>query len=146
VGQYARRKALILSASLACAILGCKSGPPVAPLEATAQDRLYKLMNLYRFYIEKNRKPPASEDQLLAFGKGLEPADREARNIGNDIDSLFVSPRDKKKFVVRYNLGNIDAAKALAWEADGVGGRHLVALTRGNVEEYDQEMFNQYTK
>lgn len=136
----------ILIASLLLASLGCQSGPPIAPLEANAQDRLYKLFNLYRFYIEKNRKPPSSEDELAAFGKKLDATERESRNLGNDIDSLFVSPRDKKKFVVRYNLANLESVKALAWEAEGKDGRKLVALTRGNVEEYDQEMFNQYTK
>jgi len=133
-------------ATLLIAALGCSSGPPVAPLEATAQYRLYKLFNLYRFYIEKNRKPPASEDDLVTFGKKLDPADRESRNLGDDIDTLFVSPRDQKKFIVRYNLANLESVKAFAWEAEGKNGRRFIALTRGNVEEYDQEMFNQYTK
>jgi hypothetical protein len=146
VGQFARPTAWILIGCLLIAVLGCNSGPPIAPLEANAQDRLYKLFNLYRFYMEKNRKPPATEEELAAFGKNLDAAERESRNLGNDIDSLFVSPRDKKKFVVRYNLANLESARALAWEVDGKEGRRFVALTRGNVAEYDQEMFNQYTK
>ena len=48
---------------------GCPSGPPIAPKEADAKDRLSKLFNLYRLHIEKNRKGPASEEDLLAFGK-----------------------------------------------------------------------------
>jgi hypothetical protein len=146
VGQIARPIAWILIGALLLPTLGCNSGPPIPPLKANAQDRLYKLFNLYRFYMEKNRKPPASEEELADFGKKLDASERESRNLGNDIDSLFVSPRDNKKFVVRYNLANLESAKALAWEAEGKDGRRFVALTRGNVEEYDQEMFNQYTK
>ncbi|HEY2411137.1 MAG TPA: hypothetical protein VGI40_02785 [Pirellulaceae bacterium] len=146
MGQFARPTIWIFIGSLLIATLGCNSGPPIAPLEASAQDRLYKLFNLYRFYIEKNRKPPASEEDLAAFGKKLDATERESRNLGNDIDSLFVSPRDKKKFIVRYNLANLESARSLAWEAEGKDGRRFIALTRGNVEEYDQEMFNQYTK
>ena len=125
---------------------GCGSRPPVAPLEANASDRLYKLYNLYRFYIEKHRKGPASEQELLAFGKNLDATERESRNIGNDVESLFVSPRDKKNFVVRYNVSDMNSVKALAWEVDGKEGRRFVALTRGNVEEYDEQMFKEYTK
>jgi hypothetical protein len=127
-------------------LCGCSSGPPDAPQEAIAKERLSKLFNLYRLYIEKNRKGPASEEELLAFGKQLDATERESRNIGTDIDSLFVSPRDKKKFVVRYGLANIEAVKALAWEAEGKEGRKFVALTRGNVEEYEEPMFKEYTK
>jgi hypothetical protein len=136
----------ILALNVFIVLLGCGSGPPVAPREADAKDRLYKLFNLYRLYIEKNRKGPASEEDLLAFGKQLDVAERESRNIGSDVEGLFVSPRDKKKFVVRYNLANVEAAKALAWEAEGAKGTRFVALTRGNVEEYDEQMFKEYTK
>jgi hypothetical protein len=135
-------------APLGCFIapLGCGSRPPVTPLEANASDRLYKLFNLYRLYIEKNRKGPASEQELLAFGKKLDATERESRNIGSDVESIFISPRDKKNFVVRYNLADMNAVKAIAWEAEGKDGRKFVALTRGNVEEYDEQMFKEYTK
>lgn len=138
----------LLIAQLACLIapLGCSSRPPVAPLEANASDRLYKLFNLYRLYIEKYRKGPPSEQELLAFGKKLDATERESRNIGSDVESIFVSPRDKKNFVVRYNLPDMNAVKAIAWEAEGKDGRSFVALTRGNVEEYDEQMFKEYTK
>ena len=137
-------RSLFLTVCLGLAGCGGRYSPPVQP---DVQGRLSKLFNLYRVYIEKNRKGPPSEEALREFGQKLSAEERESRLIGSDIENLFTSPRDNKKFVVRYNF-NLDAGgpKAVAWEAEGKGGRRFVALTRGNVEEYDEESFKEYTK
>jgi len=112
-----------------------------------AQDRLSKLMNLYRCYTDKNQKPPATEEALREFGQKLSPQDRADRLIGDDLESIFLSPRDNQKFVVKYNLRPDPATnRALAWEAAGKDGMHFVALTMGYVVEYNEESLNQYKK
>jgi hypothetical protein len=134
-----------------CAILmlagptACDRGA-VKPV-SDAQDRLSKLMNLYRFYSDKNQKPPTNEEALREFGQKLSPQERADHLIGDDLDGIFLSPRDNQKFVVKYNLRPDPATnRALAWEATGKNGMHFVALTMGYVVEYNEESLSQYKK
>src|SRR5262245_18921911 len=70
--RYKSRRAMLLScctALSACLVqVGC-DGAAVAPPQSDAQDRLAKLMNLYRVYVEKNQKGPPNEEALREFGK-----------------------------------------------------------------------------
>src|SRR5262245_5000451 len=60
---------------------GCGGGS-IAPPQSDAQDRLAKLMNLYRLYVEKTKKPPANEEALREFHKSLSEQERTDRLIG----------------------------------------------------------------
>jgi hypothetical protein len=135
-----------LSLCASSGFVGCAGGAGAAA-QSDAKEELGKLFNLYRLYVEKNKKGPASEEALREFGKGLSAEERASRLIGDDLDGIFTSTRDNKKFVVRYNL-RIDPSqnKAVAWEETGVDGRRLVALTMGYVVEYDDTMLNQAKK
>ena len=118
----------------------------VAP-QTDAQDRLNKLMNLYRAYTDKNKKPPANEEALREFFKTLSDQERSDRLIGDNLDEMFVSPRDNQKFNVKYNIKpDPSVNRALAWEATGKNGMHWVALTMGYTVEYNEESLKQYTK
>jgi hypothetical protein len=128
------------------ALSGCAGGG-AAPPEPDAKDRLEKLYNLYRAYADKSQKPPPSEEALKDFAAKLSPEEREARLIGDDVEKIFVSPRDNEKFVVKYNVRPEPAVnRAVAWEAKGHKGLRYVALTMGYVVEYDDEQLQQYTK
>jgi hypothetical protein len=128
-------------------ISGCANNSGASGGQPDAQARLNSLYNLYRAYVEANRKGPPNEEALREFGQKMSPADRDARLIGEDLESIFVSPRDGKKFVVRYNL-RIDPSqnKAVAWEETGVNGMRLAALSIGYVVEYDEQTLNDYKK
>ena len=126
--------------------LGC--GSPAARPVPEGRDRITKLLNLYKAYVQKNKQGPPGEQALREFGQKLSPEEREAQLIGNDLDAIFTSPRDNQKYVVRCNL-KPDAGgvtRAVAWEAAGQGGLRYVALSVGYVEEYDDETFRQYQK
>ena len=126
---------------------GCGSGV-ISSSQDEVKIRLAKLYNLYRAFDEKNRKPAPSEDALREFGKSLSPQERTERSIGDDLENIFVSPRDKQKFVVQYNL-KMNPAKnqALAWEATGQNGMRFVALTMGGyIAEYDEKTLNESKK
>jgi hypothetical protein len=138
--------ALVIAVLTVAAHAGCNSGG-AAPPKPDAQDRLSKLLNLYRAYTDKNQKPPPSEEALREFAAKMTAEERSARLIGDDVENIFISPRDNEKFVVKYNLRPEAAVnRALAWEAKGTGGMHWVALTMGYVVEYDEEQLKQYTK
>lgn len=128
------------------AVGGC-AGSSDAPPEPDAKDRLERFYNLYRAYADKNKKPPPSEDALREFAAKLSPQERSDRLIGDDLEKIFVSPRDNEKFVVKYNVRPEPAVnRAVAWEAKGSQGLRYVALTMGYVVEYDDEQLKQYTK
>jgi len=131
---------------LVCLLMaGCQrsGGAPVSD----APTRLSRVLNLYRFYVEKNQKGPPNEEALREFGQKLTSEERANRLIGDDLESIFTSPRDNQKFIVKFNMKPEPSTnRALAWEATGKDGRHFVALTMGYFPEYDEETLKQYTK
>ena len=132
-------------ALLVASNLGCSRS---AQAEPDAKVRLSKVLHLYQAYVEKNKKGPAGEQALREFGQKLSPRERDEYLIGDDLDSIFISPRDQQKFVIRANL-KLDSGgptRAVAWEATGKDGKRFVALSIGYVEEYDDETFKGYTK
>lgn len=137
--------ASVAAAALCLVFAGCPS-QTAAPV-SDVQTRLSHLMNLYRFYVEKNQKGPASEEALREFGQKLSPEERANRLIGDDLENIFTSPRDNQKFLIKFNIKPEPSTnRALAWEATGKDGRHFVALTMGYIVEYDEEQLKQYTK
>jgi hypothetical protein len=123
---------------------GCGRTPAAEP---DVKQRLTQVLRLYTAYIEKNKKPPASEQALRDFGKKLTPPEREGYLLGDDFDTIFTSPRDNQKFVVKYNrLAGPSENRGIAWEAAGQGGTRFVALSMGYVEEYDLESAKDYAK
>jgi hypothetical protein len=134
------------SVLLLVVITGC-GGESIAPPQSDAQDRLSKLLNLYRYYAEKNKKGPANEEALREFGKSLSPQERADHLIGDEFNDMFTSPRDNQKFTVKYNMRPEPAtSRALAWETTGKNGMHWVALTNGYVVEHDEQQLKEYTK
>lgn len=125
--------------------LGCGG---TAPPEPEAKVRLEKLLRLYQVYADRNKKGPPNEQALRDFGRKLSAKERDEYLIGDDLDGIFISPRDNQKYAIQYNL-KLDPGgptRAVAWEAAGQGGMRFVALSMGYVEEYDDETFQQYKK
>lgn len=112
-----------------------------------AEDRIAKLFNLYRAYVDAHQRPPPNEKALREFGQKLTPEQRSARLIGDDLDNIFVSPRDGKKFVVRYNVRlDPSQSKAVIWEESGENGMHWVALSIGYTVQYDDQTLKEYIR
>jgi hypothetical protein len=125
---------------------GCR--PRVDASEPEAKVRLTKLLRLYQKYVEANKKGPPDEKALRDFGQKLSEQERDEYLIGDDLDSIFTSPRDNQKYVIRYDLklNPGGPTKAVAWEATAQNGKRYVALSMGYVEEYDEETFQEYRK
>src|SRR5262245_40487699 len=125
--------------------LGCGGCVRPAP---EAKVRITKLLRLYQVYVEKNKHGPPDEQALRKFGQRLTPKERDEYLIGDVLDSIFTSPRDNQKYVIRYHL-NLEPGgqtRAVAWEATGLDGKRFVALSMGYVEEYDDETLREYKK
>jgi hypothetical protein len=142
---WALASCIALMASIALG--GCGSNA-VAPPQSDAQDRIAKLMNLYRYYTDKNQKPPPNEEALREFGKKLTAEERSTRIIGDDLEGIFTSPRDNQKFNVKWNIKPDPAVnRALAWEATtGKDGMRWVALTNGYTVYYSDQQLQEVMK
>ena len=125
---------------------GC-GGSQAAVSQPEVSARITSLLRLYQAYCDKHKKGPPNEAALVEFGQKLTPEEREAYLITGEIDSIFTSPRDGQKFVVKYNQ-RIDPGqnRAIAWEATGANGKRFVALSIGYIEEYDEATLKDYQK
>jgi hypothetical protein len=133
--------ALLSWSSAGC---GSNAGGAAKP---EAQDRINKLLQLYRAYVDRNKKGPPNEQALREFGQKLTPQERADLLIGEDLEGIFTSPRDNEKFVVKYNV-KLDPAqnRAIAYESKGQNGLRYVALSIGYIVEYDEEQLKDYKK
>jgi len=132
-----------------CEILpGCSSGGNDVRADSEGKTRITQLKQLYKAYVDRNKKGPADEAALREFGSKLTAEERASYLIGDDIDALFTSPRDKQKYVIRFNqkFEPTGPMRGVVWEAQGQDGRRYVALTNGYVEEYRDEMAQEYIK
>ncbi len=114
--------------------------------EPEVKVRLQRLLALYHQYVRKHGKGPSNVHDLVQFGQKLTPAERASYLIGDDLESIFISPRDNQRFQIRWNL-KLDATgdtRTVAWEATPQNGMRYAALSMLYVEQYDEETFQSY--
>jgi hypothetical protein len=139
-----------LAVILLAGLVGCSSrNPAAATSDPLAQVRLTRINKFYRLYSNQKKKPPPDEKTFKDFVRSLPQDEKEAAGIrGDDVDPLFVSPRDGQKYHIEYGLvARPDGPnRALAWEETGEKGMRYVALTMGYVTHCDEEAFQNYKK
>jgi hypothetical protein len=131
----------VLVACLVPLTSGCGRGPREGTTDPEAKLRLEQLLKIYTFYIEQRKKTPANENDFKSFIRKLPPSDRASLDVPDDFETLFTSPRDGAKFVVRYGIPKPDVggeSQPIAWEQTGAKGKRFVALSVGYVEEYEE--------
>jgi hypothetical protein len=124
-------------------------GPPTGTTDPPAKLRLERVMEAFQQYtIKHNGRPPPTEQALKDFLNKLPQQERAAMNVGDDVDSLFVSPRDGQKYRLPYKttLDPSGETRAVAWESTGQGGSRFVYLSMGYVQEYPDDEFQQLKK
>lgn len=114
------------------------------------ESRLKPLAVFYGQFTGQHRgMAPASEAEFKEFLRTIPPEQLASFQV-KDIDTLFVSERDGKPYVILY--GNVSAnrpagpagAPVIAYEQQGVGGKRFVASSIGAVEEVDEARFKQW--
>lgn len=147
-GSGARVKAVVvLGLALLAGLAGCNSrDPSQATSDPLARVRLTRLIKFYQMYTNAKNKPPPNEEAFKEFLRTLPQEEKTAAGIGEDVDSLLVSPRDGQKYHIEYGIVARPTAqnRALAWEEKGQNGMRYVALTMGYVKECDEETFEVY--
>jgi hypothetical protein len=115
---------------------GCGKNPPKENVT------LRQLAVQYGKYVSQNEgMGPPGPKEFKDFIK------QNATVPVEDVENLFISPRDKQPYVVYYNLQlsvpNSKGGPAIAHEQVGVNGKRLVALMTTRVEEADEDRFNE---
>lgn len=119
------------------AATGCGTASSTSPGDARAARGVLKVLGVEyaRFAAEHNGRPPADKEELTAF---LQTRKDHIPGL-NDVEQLFVSPRDNQPLVVFYGNAMPPADDSgiplIARETTGADGNCLVANTRGGVEE-----------
>jgi|SRR6516165_1636903 hypothetical protein len=151
-----RRKVVLIAGVIGLAILvpvgillvkaWGKSGKGTT--DPPAKLRLEKVFELYQSYSRQKKKPPPNEQAFKDFLAALDPQEKTVAHLGDDVDDFLTSPRDGRKFVIRYGIvpdvGG--ATRAVAWEEIGRNGKRFVALSVGYVQECDEETFQSYRR
>lgn len=124
-------------------VLGCQND---APNSATESSDLKPLAVLYgRFIGSHQGRGPKDEQEFKEFIKSQ--SSQELSGLGvTDIESLFVSTRDKKPYKLKFYATPPVPGKSMnvfAWEQDGIKGKRFVAGTLGEVMEVDEAAFRE---
>lgn len=127
-----------------CALVGCGANEAKVSQEAS---NLKPLMVLYGQYIGTHRgQPPANEAEFKAYVKTITPDVLQSLGA-KDPESLFISSRDTKPYVIIYGPASGPPGPAgqpvIAYEQEGVGGKRYVASNLGAVEEVDETRFRE---
>jgi hypothetical protein len=142
IGQCWARYSLCFLVSVLACTLGCRKAP-VGTTDPEAKLRLERVMEVYRLYADQYKKSPPNEQALKEFIRKLPKEQKDSLKLSDDIDSLFVSPQDGQKYVIRYGvrINPGGETEAIAWEQNGKDGNRFVYLSVGYVEKYDEGSF-----
>lgn len=147
-----QRKKVYLWGGVAAAVLilgigiwasGGLSKRSLATTDPEAKTRLERLFALYKMYSGQKGKGPPNEQTLKDFYNSL-PPDQKG-HFGDNLDALFMNPRDGEKYEVRYGI-RLDPggpSQGIMWERTGQGGKRYVALSMGYVVLRDEEGFKE---
>jgi hypothetical protein len=135
---------IVLGAVVVALLAGC--GTTTASRE-TESSNLKPLAVLYGQYTGTHKgQPPASEDEFKAYLKTVRPEVLKSLNVA-DTESLFVSSRDQKPYVIKYGKVQGPAGPGgmpvFVYEQEGVGGMRYVATSVGAVAEVDEARFRE---
>ena len=125
--------------------VGCESHSS-GVTQTDTKTQIERLFNLYKFYVDTKQKGPANEKALKEFAKELSEKQLDEHMIGKDVESIFVSPRDKEPFQIVYgqSLSGGGATVAVIYEKTGQNGQKYAALSMGYSEEYDEATLSEY--
>jgi hypothetical protein len=135
-----RRKVVSGQVVLGLVVLSLLNGcGPRLPdrVQPSAEARIQKLAGLCNKFATRQRKKPASIEELKTWAKSLDKNDLVQMGI-EDPDTAFVSPRDNQPYVL-VRSGGSGPGDVLAYEKVGEGGKHYIVTPMGAAFELDEQ-------
>lgn len=126
--------------------VGCGGSHTSGVTQTDTKTQIEHLFNLYKAYVNTKHAGPPNEQALKDFAKELSDKQLDELLIGKDVESLFVSVRDKEPFEIVYGqtLNPAGESVAVIYEKTGQNGLKYAALSIGYAEEYDEETLKAY--
>lgn len=132
--------ATVIGLGFLFAVAGCGGTPPPAKGN---DSEVKKLGIAFMRYVGSHRgQSPANRDELEKFLAAMKPDELKAMGI-ESVSEVFESSRDGEALVVRYGVpipppgpGN---PTVVAYEKEGVSGKHFVVYDTAGVEEISAE-------
>jgi len=120
-------------------LAGCgqKIEPQTPPLVET---RIRKLNSFYQAFSTTNNKKPASAEELKTWAKKLSKTKLAEMQV-EDVDEVFVAPRDNKPYVITAKPAG--AWMVVAYEQTGTAGKRYVMTATGSALELDDTAMKQ---
>jgi hypothetical protein len=131
---------VVLLAGL-CTGCGDKTAKEVAAMNTS---NILRLVNMYSaFQNYKGGRGPKTEAEFREFIAAFDPEKLKMMGIKtDDLDGLFTSERDGKRFKVRYNVGGgRGSVDPVVFEESGKDGTQQVGYTGGKVEDVDSATY-----
>jgi hypothetical protein len=142
-----RRRTLFAVLLLLLPMLGCGGAQEEA--KRREESRLKPLAIFYGQFLGQHRgQPPASETEFREFIRS-QGAEALKTFAVPDVETLFVSERDQKPYVIAYGDASKGApigpagSPVVAYEQVGAAGKRFVASAMGAVEEVDEVRFKE---
>lgn len=108
------------------------------------ESNLKPLAIMYGQFIGQHRgRPPASEEEFKEFIRSSRIEQLAGFDV-TDPESLFISSRDQKPYVVLYGKeAPLGSARVVAYEQEGKGGTRFIANDLGQVQGVDEARFRE---
>lgn len=123
-------------------VLGCRGSNEEAAKRN--ESNLKPLAILYSKYRVSHRgQAPANEKAFKEYISTI-PEEQRKRFHAEDVDALFISPRDNKPYRIIYkDTARRGQSDVVAYEQEGAGGKRWVARDLGIVDEVDEARFKE---
>jgi len=127
---------------------GCSGSNKGKSMIADANDsNVKRLATMYSFFHTlNNNKGPVDKAEFKKFIQSQDERRLALADIDpSDIDSLFVSERDKQPFVIRYGIDTYVRGPSLPviFEETGIEGMRDVGFFNGNMKTVDKAEYDQ---
>jgi hypothetical protein len=123
--------------------IGC--GGPDPAIAAREASNLKPLAVLYMQFAGQHRgQGPRNEAEFKTWIKALPPSQLASFDV-KDVESMFISSRDTKPYIVKYGTASgvpgAGGMTVIAYEQQGVEGKRYIAGSLGQIEEVDETKF-----
>src|SRR5262249_147548 len=133
-----------VAAVLAGLLLGCSSGKTHVSDFSDQEKHMKRVASLYSGYKGAKGAVPQKTEELKTWVKALKKEELDTRGV-TDVDKALVGPRDGKELVIVPTPKNakMGMSKIIAYERDGVSGKHWTLGSQGHVTEVTEEELEQ---
>jgi len=131
----------VLAAVFPCILLaGCKTEEVVGPETTDAEIRLANISGWYLRHVRQYGRTPRSDAEFFAYVRNIPGSERVIPV--EQLDSYYISPRDKQHWVIRYSVPVEQAGESYAvppgtvlmHESVGLAGKKLIVRGNGFTE------------